>query len=193
MDNNIHVLLSSELNDFFENQNAKTKTISWADDFSEGPLTQNFGSDEFWMKRYAFTEDKYKIEHLQYFDDNIKPIVSLQNLEGVKEVILWNCNTLTSQVNLVAIGSYLRDCYRKDVKFTLVNIKAQNLENNNPFNFNEQKDIAGINISRNNLLFLHKCWLNLLKNAAENIEINNLEHAKFPFLKMQVLKYFEKH
>ena len=191
MANNIHILLSSELNDFFENQNSSTKIISWLDDFSQGPILAEFGSDSFWIKRYAFVEEKFNINHLQYFDSTIKPIVFLQDLSGIQEVILWSSNTIASQVNLLAVGSYLMASFRKDVRFTLVNLNKEKLNNTNKINFNTEKENKGIKITRNNILFLHNCWLTLVKNSAKDIQVNSFEHGKFPFLKKQISKYIK--
>lgn len=147
--NNILPLLKSE----------KENIIIFNEEFYNGNVSKNVGSDSFWKKRYAYFEKK-GISKLHYFDNTIKPLTTIQFISNRTNLFLWFSNTEHNKINLAALLTYLLSYYRKDINYYLIttNSKINNIQ---------EQEQHKIRLSRNKLLEEQKKWETFVNNKSE--------------------------
>ncbi len=156
--------------------------IVFHENFSEGAVSKDVGSDEFWKKRYSFYKEKYKISKLDYYDMTIREFVKFQDVSEFDEIFLLFNTDISNQINMLAICSYLLQSFRKDVKYSLVYI-----DSNSDKNTSKNK----INLSRTNLEFAQEFWNVFAGKKIEKVkEINFNKSPKFPHLQNAMDSYF---
>ena len=189
MENRLHIANGDCTAEIIKKTNLVGDILVWRELLCEGPICKDVGSDEFWLKRYAYFENELGVSKLEYFDKTIKELVQLEDVEVYDEVVLWFEFDLFCQVNLMALCSYLLQSFRKDVTYKLVctgwvkgKEKLQSLSN---FSSNEFESLYenSLNISKSNLEFAEQCWNVYVENNIENLqEFNfNKQLGKFPY------------
>ena len=130
MSKTVHIL-NGDSTAYFINESALSgELIIFREMFCEGPLSENIGSDDFWILRYAFFEDELEVSKLEYYDKIIKEFVKIENVSQNDEVVLWFEYDLFCQVNLMALCTYLLHFYRKDITYYLVCVGAKKNKEN---------------------------------------------------------------
>jgi len=164
MTNTIHVLNGDAIIPIFRKSEIKGEVVIWREMFCEGPIVEQVASDDFWKNRYAFFENKFGVDKLEYFDKTIKEILPLRDLAIYHEVVLWFEYDLFCQVNLIAVCSFLLQNYRKDVTYYLVctgKVKGK-LNWNSLSDFSSDEYIVlyknRVKLTKNNLLFAEQAW-----------------------------------
>jgi len=96
------------------------KIITWREMLCEGKTTIDVGSEHFWKARFEFFKKSYKITKKTFIDYTLKEYRNLCNQKKQEEIVLWFEHDLFSQINMIAVISWLKK-YRKGKKITLVN------------------------------------------------------------------------
>ncbi len=137
-------------------QNNYNDIVIFKESFNEGDVSETIDSDDFWKKRYAYFETK-GISKLDYFDSTIKPLTILQNIPKNATVYLWFSEDKKSQINRIAILTYLLEFYRKDIAYYSVSIVE-----NKPFedSLNDKK-----RLSRKRLLEAQQEWFSFVEKG----------------------------
>ena len=163
--------------------------VVWREMLCEGPLICDIGSDNFWIKRYAFFESELNISKLNYYDTTIKEIIKIENISKYSEVVLWFEFDLFCQINLLGLCSYLLKHYRKDIKYYLVCTGIENDKNTllslSDYSFELYPELMRKrkSISRRDLLFAEECWRIFVNN--NELELRTFDfkiNAKFNYL-----------
>lgn len=121
--------------------------------FHKGEVSQKIDCDTFWKKRYAYFEGK-GISKLEYFDNVIKPLTILQDVSSYKDVILYFSSQKNSQINTIALLTYLLAYYKKDIAYYLITINTKD----------DKIQRHKTKLSRNKLLEAEKQWQLFCKN-----------------------------
>jgi len=190
MNNTLHILNGDSTATIFSKSSLQGDEIIWREMLCEGSLHKDVGSDEFWIKRYAFFEEELGISKIEYFDKTIKELIQLEDTSKYNEIVLWFEYDLFCQVNLMALCVYLLKYYKKNINYYLVctghEKGEQYLQTLSDYTPNEYQTlfINKTKLTRNNLLFAEQCW--------ELYVENNLEKLKaFDFNKQDKFKYFQ--
>lgn len=164
MSKTLHVFCSKEALTIFNNSTIEGDTLLFNEKLTEGPLVKDVFSDSFWSKRYSFFENTYEVSKVNYFDTTIKPILQLEDVSAYTEVVLWLDYTKFSQVNLIALGSFLAQNFSKNVQYFLVcsgkhkgKTELQELTNYTSSEFPILYNYK-VKITLPNLEYLHTCW-----------------------------------
>jgi len=96
------------------------KIITWREMLCEGKTTTDVGSEHFWKTRFEFLKKSYKISKKTFIDYTLKEYRNLCNQKQQEEIVLWFEHDLFSQINMLAVISWLKK-HRKGRKITLVN------------------------------------------------------------------------
>lgn len=199
MNKTIHVLNGDSTAQIFAKSSIKGDVVVWQEMLCEGPLHKDVGSDEFWIKRYAYFENEVGISKLEYFDKTIKEIIKLEDLSACNEIVLWFEYDLFCQVNLLALCVYLLKNFRKDINYYLVctgkvdgEDQLQSLSNFSP----EAYKILYENktkLTKNNLMFAEACWNVYVKNNVEELkQFNFNETLKFQYLQQAINQHLQR-
>ncbi len=199
MSNILHIVNGESTANILKNTVLKGDILIWREVLCEGPLHPDVGSDEFWLKRYAYFKTEMGVSKLDYFDKTIKEIVKLEDLEGYSEVVLWFEYDLFCQVNLMALCSYLLKSFRKDIFYHLVctgKVKGKTqLQSLADFSENEflrlyQKKTK---ISKSNLIYANECWLAYVENDYEKLqEFNFSKSKKFAYFQLAINQHLKR-
>ena len=120
MSSTLHIVNGDHTADILKLTNLKGDIVVWREVLCEGTILKDVGSDEFWQARYAYFENELGVSKLEYFDNTIKEIIQLEDLEGYTDVVLWFEYDLFCQVNLLAACTYLLNSFRTDIAYALV-------------------------------------------------------------------------
>jgi hypothetical protein len=196
MSNCIHVLIGDKIAQQFEQVNLIGERVVFNEILSKGPVHKDVGSDAFFKFRYNFYEKEYQINKLTYFDTFIKPLVKLENADAYDKVVLWLDYSVVSQINMLAVCSYLLKNYRKDIQYFLVCVnekeKSQLQDSDNISKTQEELYQHKIKLTRNNLVYAKECWdvfVTKDKNELENFNFNKSD--KFRYLQKAMLQYLK--
>ncbi len=191
MSNILHIVNGDSTANILGKTTLKGDIIIWREILCEGPLHFDVGSDDFWLKRYAYFETELGVSKLEYFDKTIKELIKIEDLEGYSEVVLWFEFDLFCQVNLMALCSFLLKSFRKDILYYLVCTgKVEGKEKLHYLsdffeieylNLYENK----IRISKSNLTYATECWNVYVENNFEKLQ-------EFNFNKSKKFAYFQK-
>ena len=164
MDKALHIFICKEAQTIFNNSTIDGNSLLFDEKLTEGDLTINVFSDNFWAKRYEHFEKNYQVSKLEYFDSVIKPILLLEDLSDYFEVTLWLDFSKESQVNLIALGAYFSNNFSKEVQYNLVcsgkhkgRDELQKLTNYNSKEFEILYSYKA-KLTLPNLEYLHACW-----------------------------------
>ena len=93
--------------------------ITWREMLCEGKTSIDVGSETFWKTRFEFLKSSYKVTKKTFIDFTLKEYRNLCQNKNKEEIILWFDHNLHSQINMIAIVSWLKR-YRKGEKISLV-------------------------------------------------------------------------
>ncbi|PQJ23123.1 DUF1835 domain-containing protein [Tenacibaculum sp. SG-28] len=94
--------------------------ITWREMLCEGKTTLKVGSEDFWKTRFDFFKTTYKLSKKSFIDNTLKEYRNLCKQKTQDEIVLWFTNDLYSQINNIAIISWLKS-YRRGRKISIVN------------------------------------------------------------------------
>lgn len=185
----LHIVNGDITAEILKKSSLKGEILVWREVLCEGPLQKEFGTDNFWMQRYAFFEEYFKVQKLTYFDSTIKEIVKIEDIELYNEVVLWFEFDLFCQANLLGLCNYLLQTFRKDINYYLIctgKVKGKTqLQALSDFTSKEFEKLYEdkVKITRNNLLYINECWNVFVENNKEKIKAFNFnESSKFQYL-----------
>lgn len=189
MNNAYHIAtnkkLANQIFGFFQNE----ILVVFDEVLSEGPIQQEFASDEFWKLRYEFYEKEKGISKLEYFDKTIKELLKIEELTTEDEVTIWLENTLICQLNFLAICTFLLQNYRKDISYNFIIVKNK-ITSENEFN---KERASKLKLTRSNLLLASACWKSVSENNSKLFESQNIsKYPKFRKLEIILQSYFKK-
>ena len=93
--------------------------VTWREMLCEGKTTIDVGTDVFWKSRFDFFSRNYNITKKHFIDHTLKEFRNLCNFKSQKEIILWFESGLYSQVNMIAVISWLKK-HRPNATIALV-------------------------------------------------------------------------
>lgn len=180
MGNTLHIFICKKAQAIFNDSTIEGDSLLFDEKLTEGELTVDVFSDDFWSKRYEYFETTYQVSKLEYFDSVIKPILLLEDLSDYSEVTLWLDFTKESQVNLIAIGKYLAEIFSKDIQYSLVcsgkHKGRDTLQKLTDYNSEEFEILYSykVKLTLPNLEYLQNCWkAHVTKNS-------NFKYNLFP-------------
>lgn len=198
MSNTLHIVNGDHTADILKLTNLKGDMVVWREVLCEGTILKEVGSDEFWQARYAYFENELGVSKLEYFDNTIKEIIQLEDLEGYTNVVLWFEYDLFCQVNLLAACTYLLNSFRKDIAYALVcagfekgKKTLQTLANYSPKEYHKLYENK-LKLTRNNLVFAQTCWELYAENSKQKLENFNFQHSKFKYLSKAMAQHFKR-
>lgn len=195
----LHILNSDSSASIFKKTELWGEVLVWREMLCEGSLHKNIGSDAFWKQRYSFFEKEVGIAKLDYYDNTIKEIIPIEDLEGYEEVVLWFDFDLFCQINLIGLCTYLLQSYRKDIRYYLVctgkekgSSTLQALSDYTVESYIKLYENR-IKISRNDLLFAQESWNLFVSNNPTVLRAFNFnKNKKFRYLQNAINQHLER-
>ncbi|WP_340073691.1 DUF1835 domain-containing protein [Leptobacterium sp. I13] len=121
----LHITSGDALTSKLEKLNIEGEIITWREMLSEGKTIADVGSEPFWKVRYQFLNKAYKITKRAFVDLNLKEYKALCNHKKEEEIVLWFEQSLFSQINMIALISWLKK-HRKNRKVSLIHYAEAN-------------------------------------------------------------------
>ena len=115
----LHITNGNKTTDYLKSLGYTGDFITWREMFCEGKTSIDVGSETFWKTRFEFLKSSYKVTKKIFIDFTLKEYRNLCQNKNKEEIILWFDHDLHSQINMVAIISWLKR-YRKGEKISLV-------------------------------------------------------------------------
>jgi len=156
MNVSLHITNGDFTTNRLQNLNINGEIITWREMLCEGKTLMEVGSESFWKTRFEFLNTSYKVSKKKFIDFTVKEYRNLCQQKSQDEITLWFDNDLFSQINMLAVISWLKR-YRKGRKLTLI----QGIVTKNK----NTKNIA--NLTANQLTNLHQKRVELTKDDIE--------------------------
>ncbi len=116
----LHITNGDTTTNLLKKLNLTGEIITWREMLCEGKTTTDVGSEKFWKTRFNFLKNSYKITKKTFINNTLKEYRNLCNQKKQEEIILWFNYDLFSQINMIAVISWLKK-YRKGRKISLIN------------------------------------------------------------------------
>tara|TARA_B110000037_G_scaffold98774_1_gene115639 strand:+ start:4094 stop:5038 length:945 start_codon:yes stop_codon:yes gene_type:complete len=115
----LHITNSDKTTSYLKSMGYVGEFITWREMLCEGKTSIDVGSETFWKTRFEFLKSSYKVTKKIFIDFTLKEYRNLCQNKNKEEIILWFDHNLHSQINMIAIVSWLKR-YRKGEKISLV-------------------------------------------------------------------------
>ena len=115
----LHITNSDKTTSYLKSMGYVGEFITWREMLCEGKTSIDVGSETFWKTRFEFLKSSYKVTKKTFIDFTLKEYRNLCQNKNKEEIILWFDHNLHSQINMIAIVSWLKR-YRKGEKISLV-------------------------------------------------------------------------
>ena len=173
----------------------KGRFITWREILGEGKTSTDIGSEDFWKTRFNFLKSSYKITKKTFIDYTLKEYRNLCINKNQEEIVLWFDYDLLSQINLIAIISWLKR-YRKHEKISLVNVnnsKLTALKKISELNSNQvnRKYLKRIELTTDDIEYADYMWQLYCSNCPLRLETIYKYNPMSPFIYLS--KAFEMH
>lgn len=104
MSQTLHILNGDSTKSIFEQTGIAGDIFVWREVLSEGPVSPDFNSAEFWNQREEFMTAYFSLEEGEYQRDLMTPFQQMEEqLEDYSEVCLWFEYDLFCQINMIAL------------------------------------------------------------------------------------------
>lgn len=120
MENALHILNGDSTRLKFEQSRIKGTAAVWREVLSDGPLSVNFASPEFWQLRKAFFTSFFGVVSNRYEEDVIAEFKRIEKFNAYDEVVLWFEYDLFCQVNLMALLHWFKNQELAGTKISLI-------------------------------------------------------------------------
>ena len=124
----LHITNSDKTTSYLKSLGYIGEFITWREMLCEGKTSIDVGSESFWKTRFEFLKSSYKVTKKTFIDFTLKEYRNLCQNKNKEEIILWFDHNLHSQINMIAIVSWLKR-YRKGEKISLVIGRTLELSN----------------------------------------------------------------
>ena len=114
----LHITNSDKTTSYLKSMGYVGEFITWREMLCEGKTSIDVGSETFWKTRFEFLKSSYKVTKKTFIDFTLKEYRNLCQNKNKEEIILWFDHNLHSQINMIAIVSWLKR-YRKGEKISL--------------------------------------------------------------------------
>ena len=111
----LHITNGDKTTDYLKSLGYTGEFITWREMLCEGKTSIDVGSETFWKTRFEFLKSSYKVTKKTFIDFTLKEYRNLCQNKNKEEIILWFDHDLHSQINMIAIISWLKR-YRKGEK-----------------------------------------------------------------------------
>ncbi len=115
----LHITNGDNLTSKLKELNLPGDIITWREMLCEGKTESNVGSESFWKTRFEFLNKYYKVSKSHFIEKTLKEYRALCNHKKENHIILWFQYDLFSQVNLLALVSWLK-AHRKYAEISLI-------------------------------------------------------------------------
>lgn len=119
MDKVFHITNGDRFTSVLKKLSVEGKIITWREMLCEGKTITNVGSELFWKTRYDFFNKSYETTKNKFIEATLKEYRRLCNQKSQDEVVLWFDHDLFSQINMIAVISWLKN-HKKDARIMLV-------------------------------------------------------------------------
>lgn len=119
MDTSLHITNGDFTTANLQQAQIQGEIITWREMLCEGKTLNHVGSETFWKTRFDFLQSSYKVSKRKFITYTLKEYRNLCNQKQQKEIVLWFDTNLSSQINMLAVISWLKR-YRQGRKITLI-------------------------------------------------------------------------
>ena len=119
MNTSLHITNGDATTKILKDLDLSGEIITWREMLCEGKTITEVGSEHFWKTRFDYLKNSYKISKKRFIDYTLKEYRNLCRQKEQEEIILWFEHDLFSQINMLAIISWLKK-HRKGRTISLV-------------------------------------------------------------------------
>ncbi len=105
----LHITNRDLTTDYLKSKGILGDYITWREMLCEGKTLSEVGSENFWKIRFDFLKKTYKVTKKTFIDFTLKEYRVLCQKKQQEEIVLWFDNDLHSQINMLALLSWLKN------------------------------------------------------------------------------------
>lgn len=115
----LHVIGNKNASETLKKIDTTSEVITWNEMLCEGRTSIDVGSENFWKNRYNFFKNEYNTGKSSFIESVLKEYRNLCNQKTQDEAVLWFGEDLQSQINMIAVISWLKK-YRENIQISWI-------------------------------------------------------------------------
>lgn len=120
----LHIMGNKNTSEAMKKISAGSEVITWNEMLCDGRTLADVGSEVFWKNRYNFFKSEYKTGKSSFIEGVLKEYRNLCNQKTQDEAVLWFDEDLQSQINMIAVVSWLKK-HRKGIQVSWISNTAE--------------------------------------------------------------------
>ncbi len=135
----LHITGNKYASEMLKKMNGDSEVITWNEMLCEGKTSTDIGSEDFWKNRYNFFKNEYNTGKSSFINNVLKEYRNLCNQKVQDEAVLWFGEDLQSQINMIAVLSWLKK-HRKNIQISWAKFtSSQPTQKELKINYEERK------------------------------------------------------
>lgn len=127
MDALMHISGSDRLTPKISQFGSVASVITWREILSEGRTLHEVGSEQFWKERFLFLQSSYAWSKQRFVQRTLREYRNLCRAKSQDIIALWFDTDLSSQINLIAILSWLKT-HRRYAQIFWVDVSISDID-----------------------------------------------------------------
>jgi len=127
MDALMHISGSDRLTPKISQFGSVASVITWREILSEGKTLHEVGSEQFWKERFLFLQSSYAWSKQRFVQRTLREYRNLCRAKSQDIIALWFDTDLSSQINLIAILSWLKT-HRRYAQIFWVDVSISDID-----------------------------------------------------------------
>ncbi len=130
----LHITNGDCTTNYLKQVRLKGDFITWREMLCEGKPEVKVGSEKFWRSRFDFLKNSFNFSKRHFINFNLKEYRKLCGEKTQGEIVLWFENDLYSQINMLAVLSWLKHHRKNRNIFLVTNNSSEAPKSFAPFN-----------------------------------------------------------
>ncbi|MEY3600159.1 MAG: hypothetical protein RLZZ463_936 [Bacteroidota bacterium] len=123
----MHISGSDRLTPKISQFGSVASVITWREILSEGRTLHEVGSEQFWKERFLFLQSSYAWSKQRFVQRTLREYRNLCRAKSQDIIALWFDTDLSSQINLIAILSWLKT-HRRYAQIFWVDVSISDID-----------------------------------------------------------------
>ena len=129
----LHITNGDCTTNYLKHMHIRGDFITWREMLCEGKSEVQVGTEMFWRSRFNFLKKSFNFSKRHFINFTLKEYRKLCQEKAQEEIVLWFENDLSSQINMLAVLSWLKRHRNSHTIYLVTNKASQMIGKHVPF------------------------------------------------------------